>query len=154
FYNYSLQIEKGLGNVAELQVGYVGSQGRKLSVVGDINQNRTIGNFGSILQISSAGTSNYNALQAILRIRAYHGFSGQFAYTWSHSLDEISEYRATLLDDAFNRKLDYGNSDFDTRHLFTFNANYQIPKASWAKGWSDRIVNGWQVSTLWNFHTG
>src|SRR5256885_3243976 len=38
-------------------------------------------------------------------------------------------FRSQILDDAFNRKLDYGNSDFDTRHLFTISATYDIPKA-------------------------
>src|SRR6266513_1882725 len=33
FYNYNLQVEKSLAKAAVLQVGYVGSQGRKLSVV-------------------------------------------------------------------------------------------------------------------------
>src|SRR6266568_2752555 len=33
FYNYNLQVEKGLGNSAIFQIGYVGSQGRKLNIV-------------------------------------------------------------------------------------------------------------------------
>ncbi len=162
FYNYNLQVEKGLGNKAVFQIGYVGSEGRKLNIVSNINQPKNVGgvkvipfpNFGSILQLNSAGTSNYNSLQTTLRIRSWHGFSSQFGYTWSHSLDEISQYRAAILDDAYNRKLDYGNSDFDTRHLFTTSITYDIPKASWASGWSSRLVNNWQVSSLWNFHTG
>ena len=155
FYNYNLQVEKGLGNVAVFQIGYVGSQGRKLNLVSNINQNKAFPNFGNILQLNTIGTSNYNSLQTVFRIRSWRGLTSQFAYTWAHSLDEISQYRAAIVDDAFNRKLDYGNSDFDTRHLFTVSATYDIPKASWATGtWSSRAVNGWQLSSVMNFHAG
>jgi hypothetical protein len=155
FYNYNLQVEKGLGNAGVLQVGYVGSQARKLNLVSNINQNGDFPNFGAILQLNTTGTSNYNALQAVFRARNWHGLTSQVAYTWAHSLDEISEYRAAILDDAFNKRLDYGNSDFDTRHLFTLNFTYDVPKASWAtSGWSKRIFNDWQVSSIMNFHSG
>jgi len=158
FYNYNLQIEKGLGNAGVIQVGYVGSQGRKLNIVSNINQNHNIpalANFGAILQLNTVGTSNYNALQAVFRSRNWHGLTSQVGYTWSHALDEISEYRAAILDDAFNRRLDYGNGDFDTRHLFTLNFTYDVPKAAWATSpWADRLVNGWQVSSIMNFHSG
>src|SRR3984893_12135511 len=155
FFNYNLQVEKGPAHFAVFQVGYVGSQGRKLNLVSNINQNKTIPNFGNILQLNTIGTSNYNSLQTVFRIRSWRGLSSQFAYTWAHALDEISQYRAAIVDDAFNPKLDYGNSDFDTRHLFTVSATYEIPKASWAQGaWSSRAINGWELSSMMNFHTG
>src|SRR5437660_4561245 len=155
FYNYNLQIEKGLGNAAMFQIGYVGSQGRKLNIVSNINQGGAFTHFGNILQLNTIGTSNYNALQTIFRTRAWRGLSSQFAYTWSHTLDEVSEYRGQVLDDAFNLKADYGNSDFDTRHLFTISGTYDVPKAPWAtSSWSKRAFNDWQVSTVMNWHRG
>src|SRR5437660_2809620 len=89
FYNYNLQVEKGLGNSAIFQIGYVGNQGRKLNIVSDINQAGAFTHFGHILQLNTIGTSNYNALQTIFRTRAWRGLSTQFAYTWSHTLDEV-----------------------------------------------------------------
>ncbi|PYV20795.1 MAG: hypothetical protein DMG27_22145, partial [Acidobacteria bacterium] len=155
FFNYNLQAEKSFGNVGMWQIGYVGSGGRKLNVVSNINQSGAFPNFGNVLQLNTAGTSNYNALQTVFRIRARHGLTSQFAYTWSHALDEISEYRAVVLDNAFDRQLDYGNSDYDTRHLFTVSFTYDVPGASWANSaWSRSIFNGWQVSSIMNFHSG
>jgi len=155
FYNYSLQVEKGLGNKAVFQIGYVGSEGRKLNVVSDINQNNAISShFGTILQLNSAGTSNYNSLQSTFRLREWHALTSQFVYTWSHSLDEVSEYRGVVLGDAFNRRLQYGASDYDTRHSFAASITYAVPKAKWATGWKDYIVNGWQASSIWKFNTG
>ncbi|PYT39702.1 MAG: hypothetical protein DMG47_21015 [Acidobacteria bacterium] len=144
-----------MGNSAIFQIGYVGSQGRKLNIVSDINQAGAFTHFGHILQLNTIGTSNYNALQTIFRTRAWRGLSTQFAYTWSHALDEVSEYRGQVLDDAFNLKADYGNSDFDTRHLFTVSGTYDIPKAPWAtSGLTKRVFNDWQISSVMNWHKG
>ncbi len=173
FFNYNLQVEKSFGNVGIWQIGYVGSQGRKLNLVSNINQPLVGGigepnnllpdsanpgpypNFGNILQLNTIGTSNYNALQSTFRTRAYKGLSSQVAYTWSHALDNISEYRAVVIDNTYNRKQDYGNGDFDTRHLFTISATYDVPKAKWAtSAWAKRLVNDWQVSTILNLHSG
>ncbi len=155
FYNYSLQVEKGLGNKAVFQIGYVGSEGRKLNIVSDINQGNAISShFGTILQLNSAGTSNYNSLQSTFRVRGWHGLTSQFAYTWSHALDQITEYRGPVLADAFNKRLNYGNGDYDTRHSFAASLTYDVPKAKWATGWRDYIVNGWQASSVWKFNTG
>jgi hypothetical protein len=155
FYNYSLQVEKELGSKAVFQIGYVGSEGRKLNVVSNINQGNAISShFGTILQLNSAGTSNYNSLQSTFRIREWHGVTSQFVYTWSHSLDEVSEYRGVVLGNAFNRRLQYGDSDFDTRHSFATSLTYLVPKAKWATGWSSYLVNNWQVSSIWKFNTG
>ena len=151
FANYNLQVERSLGSAAVAQVGYVGSQGRKLNVVSNINQYNAFPNLGSIIQLNSVGTSNYNALQSTLRLRSWHGLTSQIGYTWSHALDEISEYRAAIQDDLHNLKADYGNSDFDTRHLFTVGFDYQIPGSSHGPS---ILSHGWEVSSLMNFHTG
>jgi hypothetical protein len=172
FFNYDLQIEKSLGSFAVFQIGYVGSEGRKLSVMLDINQvpladtgtNFTLvqqqaarpffaqnPNAGSIAQLNSIGTSNYNSLQALFRIRSWHGLTSQFAYTWAHELDEVSEYRAVFPLDSTNLKEEYGNGDFDTRHNFTSQITFDIPGASWGP---KILTHGWELSSLLSFHTG
>jgi hypothetical protein len=177
FANYSLQIEKSLGKAGVFQIGYVGSEGRKLNIVSNLNApigatinnpivgtdphgtlfgplNNQFPNLGSAIQLNSVGTSNYNALQTSFRVRAWHGVSTQFGYTWSHSLDEISQYRAVLADNPGNPnsvKADYGSSDFDTRHLFTTSLTYDVPGLSRGPKF---LTHGWQISSLINFHTG
>jgi hypothetical protein len=135
----------------------VGSEGRKLNIVTNINQPDPTGkvflfpNFGSILQLNSVGTSNYNALQTSFRVRAWHGLTSTFGYTWSHALDEISEYRAVLADDSRDIKRDYGNGDYDTRHLFTVGLTYDVPGLS---SGPKLLTHGWQLSSLMNWHSG
>jgi hypothetical protein len=155
FFNYNLQVEKSLGSAAVFQLGYVGSEGRKLSVMLNINQFGQFAaqypNAGSIAQLNSIGTSNYNSLQTTLRLRSWHGLTSQFAYTWGHELDEVSEYRAVFPLDSTNLKQEYGNGDFDTRHNFTSQLTYDIPGASWGP---KILTHGWELSSLLSFHTG
>ena len=49
-------------------------------------------NFGIINQINSAASSSYNALQVTLRSSSWHGLTSQFAYAWSHNLDDSSVF--------------------------------------------------------------
>jgi len=160
FFNYNLQVEKSLGSAAVFQIGYVGMEGRKLSTMLNINQlgasptgrfNVQYPNVGSIVQLNSAGTSNYNSLQSTLRVRSFHGLSTQFAYTWAHALDVMSEYRGVIPLDSYNLKAEYGNGDFDTRHNFTTSLTYEVPGSSHGP---KILTHGWQVNSLLSFHTG
>jgi hypothetical protein len=154
FFNYNLNIEKSLGGAAVLQVGYVGSEARKLGIMEDINQNGAYTteypNYGSIIQLNSAGTSNYNSLQTILKIRQWRGINAQIAYTWSHELDEVTEYRGTIPFDSFNLQEDYGSGDFDTRHNLTAFFSYDIPGSSHLR----LLTHGWTAGGLFSFHSG
>ena len=106
--------------------------------------------FGFINEIESDGNSNYNSLQASLKVREWHRLTAQFTYTWAHALDDMTAYRGTLPQNNFNLLADYGNSDFDTRHNFTGLITYDLPTAS-----SWRLLrNGWELSSLVSLHTG
>lgn len=175
--NFSLQIEQSLGGKAFAQVAYVGSQGRKLLSLLNINQGIangtatatpgpytgqpadpeedstcTIGGncYSDINQIQSIGTSNYNSLQATFRTTSWHGVSSQFSYTWSHNLDEVTQYRGALPQDSYNFKGDYGPSDFDTRTAFKGFVSYEIPGLPTLKA----LTNGWELNSALAFNTG
>jgi len=106
--------------------------------------------FGVINQIQTNGNSNYNSLQTVLKLREWHRFTSQFAYTWAHGLDDMTQYRGTLAQDNYNLKADYGSMDYDTRHNFTASLNYNLPNASRLRP----LLNGWELSSLLSFHTG
>jgi hypothetical protein len=54
----------------------------------------------------------------------------QFNYTYSHSLDEVTQYVGALPQDSTNFYGDYGNSDYDIRHHFNAYLIYDIPGLS------------------------
>jgi hypothetical protein len=167
--NFNLQIEKTLGTKAFAQIGYVGSQGRKLLSLLNINQpylggapgpysGSYAGNYYSdINQVESIGTSNYNSLQAVFRTTSWHGITSQASYTVGHNLDEVTAYRGALPQDSYNFKNnlvgdpgDYGNSDFDTRSAFKGYINYTIPSLATLK----LLTGGWELTTAFAFNTG
>ncbi len=173
FFNYNLNVQKSFGNgMAVVQLGYVGSVGHKLSVMLNINQlpggatvvspitaqpttnGKYIGqfpNYGGINQLNSIGNSNYNALQATLRLRAWHGLGASFAYTWAHQLDDISAYRGAIPYDSNNLAAEYGNGDFDTRQNLSGTLTWDIPGSEHGPRW---LSHGWSVNSLMTFHGG
>jgi outer membrane receptor protein involved in Fe transport len=154
--NYNFQLEQSVSNKIVAQLGYVGSEGRHLLAIRDINQAalgggaRPYPQWSFINEIQSIGTSNYNSLQATIRFSGYHGLTAQAAYTWSHSFDEVTAYRGALPQDSYNFKGDYGPSDFDNRNIFVANFSYEVPGAHILKP----LTNGWQVNSLMTFHGG
>ncbi|HTA42691.1 MAG TPA: TonB-dependent receptor [Bryobacteraceae bacterium] len=173
--NFSANVEKSLGNNVILQVGYVGSEGRHLVTISDINQaalgaNFVKGtnaagfsylqqsrpyfsqfpNFGAIDELQSNGTSNYNSLQVTLRTKSWHGLISQFAYTWGHNLEELAS-GSTLPQNSFNIRGDYGNASYDIRHQFKGYMVYDIPGSSWGPKW---LTHGWQANSNLYLRTG
>ncbi|MFZ0745402.1 MAG: TonB-dependent receptor [Terracidiphilus sp.] len=122
--------------------------------------------FSSLYTWSSIGTSSYNALQFTLRHPSSHGFTTDVSYTFSKSIDMGSgaERSNEFSNDSFggaggiqnswNPKLNKGVSDFDTRHLITVDAVYELPFGSGkamlagANHTLDAIIGGWQLSGL------
>lgn len=163
--NYNLQIEQSLSSNVIAQLGYVGSQGRhQLSII-DINQSLPNADgvdqttrpyyslyptYSNINDIESIGNSNYNSLQATLRVNSYHHLSAQVAYTLSHALDDVSAFRGALPQDSTNFKNDYGQGDFDSRNTFVGDVSYLVPGSSRWKA----ATNGWQLNSTFSFHNG
>jgi hypothetical protein len=166
--NYNLNVEQTIAPGIIAEVGYVGSEARHLLSLLDINQaapgvyatdaERQVTRpyfsaypqYGNINQVESIGTSNYNSLQATIRIPNWHHFSTSTTYTWSHALDEVTAYRGALPQNNLDFKGEYSNSDFDTRNTFVSFVSYQIPGGERFKA----ITNGWQVNALLTFHGG
>ena len=114
--NYNLNVQHELRPGMVAQVGYVGSQGRKLFRVRDINQaspappppagtptavatamlqarrplSGQFPQFSFINYLETSANSNYNALQASLKQRLSRGLNFSVAYTYSKSIDDAS----------------------------------------------------------------
>jgi DDE family transposase len=72
-------------------------------------------------------------------------------YTYGHGLDNGSLSRfGGLPQDSTNPAAEYGNSDYDTRHRFTFEASYALPGK---KGFG-QLLEGWKVNGILTVATG
>jgi hypothetical protein len=131
--------------------------------------------FSSLFAWSSLGTSSYNAGQFILRHPMSHGLQVDFSYTYSKSSDLGSDTErvnsqgttsttspiplgtSTILSyiaNPWNPGLNRAPSDFDLRHVITFNWVYELPFgkgktfAANAGSLLDALIGGWQLSGL------
>jgi hypothetical protein len=183
--NYNLNLQQQLGGKMMVQLGYVGSQGHHLWRFFDINQpsaqtinlvDETVGfqDFGSaarpyggyctgnpycsyyVLQENSTGKSNYNSLQASLRITNWHGVTSALNYVWSKSLDNSSdgedfEPNAAQPQDSTNPQAEYGPSNFDLPRRASWIFAYDIPKMG---GGMQKLKNGWGINSTLIVQTG
>jgi hypothetical protein len=170
--NFSLGIEQQFTKATLLNISYVGSLGRCLAYLADINQpvasaqkssapytrpysgtsyvNQSVtGSLAAIDQVRSGATSNYNGLQISLKQSLWHGISATVNYTWARSMDTVSS--TTTPSNSYNLKLDYGPSTYDTRNTFNGFATYNIPKFT---RFAPRLTSGWQANALYTFSGG
>jgi hypothetical protein len=104
-----------------------------------------------ILQLANMDRSHYNAAQVTLTQRTSHGLSFTAAYTYSHATDDVSQnFGSNTPLHNENPGLNYGNSDYDIRHRFTFEATYAIP----GKKTPGQILQGWQLNSIVTLQPG
>jgi outer membrane receptor protein involved in Fe transport len=183
--NYNLNIQQQLGSRAVVQIGYVGSQGHRLWRFFDLNQPsaatinavdqsvgfqdfgsdaRPFGGYGTgnpyasyyVMQENSTGKSNYNSLQASLRINSWRGLTSSVNFVYSKSLDNSSdgedfEPQAAQPQDSTSPHLEYGPSNFDLPKRFTWVLAYEVPRMG---GGMQRLKNGWGVSSSLTLQSG
>jgi hypothetical protein len=104
----------------------------------------------NISQLVNNAFSNYHALQITVDERPTHGLAFLASYTYSHSLDIGSTSAGAPQIDAFNPRLNYGTSDFDITHHFTFSPTYAIPGIK-SPG---QMLQGWAVSGILSLFSG
>jgi hypothetical protein len=176
YYSYGLNIESQLTPKIAVQIGYVGSQGRHLFRIRDLDQynnvdgrevscgnGQTIGygescfpDYWYINQVETSSLSNYNSLQNTLKIQNWRGLTSTLNYTWAHSIDDASDGtdfvpNAAMPDDSWNPHAERANSNYDIRQRVQWYWTYALPIKSKQAGW---LVNGWAANGLFNFATG
>jgi len=106
----------------------------------------------NIIRISNLDISNYNALQATLTMRPWHGFSDLIGYTFGHSLSDGNGdwNNSSVPVDPFNVRREYGPSENDVRHRLTMSMSYAFPDK---KGYA-QMLQGWKLNSVINLQTG
>ncbi|HEY6770394.1 MAG TPA: TonB-dependent receptor [Candidatus Sulfotelmatobacter sp.] len=109
-----------------------------------------------VLQENSTGKSNYNSIQASLRMTNWHGVTSIVNYVYSKSLDNSSdgedfEPNAAQPQDSTNPRAEYGPSNFNLPQRFTWNFAYEFPKTG---GNWQRLKNGWGLNSILSLQSG
>jgi hypothetical protein len=126
--------------------------------------------FSSLYAWDSIGMSYYNAGQITLRHPLSHGLQADFSYTFSKSIDmgsdterasEISTNNSfSNIMNTWDPSLNRAVSDFDTRHLITFDWFYHLPFGTGQRFGNtsnrlvDELIGGWQWSGVNRWTSG
>jgi hypothetical protein len=170
----TVQQELAHGLIAEL--GYVGSQTRKNTILSDANpfilgrddlqrfDTQTgggVGNFSYLYEFKNAVNGNYNGLTTSLtkqpsEMRWFGSSFFQLSWTWSHALNNgegFREYNAIV--PAYNWRQFYASSDNDIRHRVAFSGGWGVP---FGKGSRNALMKyaiaGWWIYPIVTFRTG
>jgi Carboxypeptidase regulatory-like domain/TonB dependent receptor len=165
--SWNVGIQHALTPKLSVKVDYVGNHGSDLPSITDLNQINpnspaeiACGNCESpthlpfysqfpylhyIDQMTGTDISNYNALQATFTARNFHNLSFIAGYTYSHALDDLpgGNFQSLAPENSLNPMGDYGASQFDIRHHFSFTPTYNIP----GKKSPGQILQGWVVNS-------
>lgn len=125
------------------------------AVAGGANSNlyRIFPGWAGITDDENASSFNYNGLQTGLRMENKHGLTAQFAYTWSHQIDEETD-DLNSISDPFNLRYDRGPGSYDRRHIFNANYIYNIPFFRNASLTERSLLGGWVFSGITTLETG
>jgi hypothetical protein len=120
------------------------------------------GVIGSVGEVGSGASSNYNSLQASITKAPTHGLSFQISYTYAHALDSASSFENAGFGGSargynqFFPQLNYGNSAFDARQRLVFAPIYVTPVITGSTWYSLKSLglSGWQISGITTVATG
>ena len=146
-------------------------------VAGPYMQKLIANGVGQARYNGSDGISTFNALEATVAQRNFHGLDLQFSYTWSKCLTNTLGYFGSYGDEEgagesqtqatqnffqneYDPKADYGRCTTDAASNFGGYALYNLPfgrgKAigSNVNGVVNQVIGGWQLATDMSFRSG
>jgi hypothetical protein len=170
---WNLTVERQLGKMAVISLGYAGNKGTHLFRTTDANGPRILpgasavtrpfaSTFGTsaIAYRVANGNSIYNAMLLEVRRRSARGLSFQGNWTWASGMDDTGQTVNNALLDAQNLGRDRARSDYVRRHQVTINSTYDLPVGrgrAVLRGLpqvADAALGGWRVSGIFRFTSG
>ena len=130
-----------------------------LPILAGFPVNRPMPFLGPYQIFENSANSNYHALQLEARKRYNHGYTFTAAYTWSHAIDEVSDVfpiagAPILPQDSTNLRLERADANYDIRHRFVASLVWDLPFYRGAVGRTADILGGWQITSIFQAHTG
>jgi hypothetical protein len=179
---WNLAMERELANNLTLEVGYVGSAGKKLLRRSNFQQGSHIladpanplplaqrvdyPNFSNnyIIGTDNGASSTYHGLLTKMERRFSNGFAFLFSYTWSHAISDAAS--SSNFDNTPSNpqcrcdwKSEKGPVAFDIRQRAVISYSYELPfgkgrRFLTAGGAVNKLVGGWQINGITSFQTG
>lgn len=165
-HQFSVGGQKTFGGVWVVSLDVVGTEGRNLANL--INLNQPPGGSGprpflavgpQIQWREAKGKSSYKGMDLQLEKRFAKGYSFGLAYTLSDCKDDTAEHLATggspsRSQDARNLAAWYGPCGYDTRHRLAGNFVAELPIAKSSSGATKFLLANWQLSGIYAARSG
>lgn len=158
-YHYSLDMEYQFPFEMVASLGYQGSESRHLLIQSNFNVIAGANGIAlnpianSIDYYANTGTGNYNAMIATLKHTFSHQFNIETQYTWDKAMDENSgPYEEDPY--PYNSHAAYGRSDYNVANAFKIFGLWQPIIFRGQNNWAEKVVGGWSLSGIFNWHTG
>jgi hypothetical protein len=146
----SLTVEQPLGAKQMLSLSYLGAHGRRLFRE-EIYEQPSTGSAGftDVVTLTRGDAkSDYNAFQAVFQRRLSRGLQGFASYTWSHSIDDVSDDSSLhFRPNMSSPEIDRGPSDFDIRHSYSVAFSYDLPTLL-ASGPLNAVSRNWSFDAV------
>ncbi|MGB9070343.1 MAG: TonB-dependent receptor [Candidatus Acidiferrales bacterium] len=158
-YLYSLQTEYSLPKNWVATIGYQGSSSHGLLRIKNLQYfyPDISDQLNAVFSFTPDTNADFNALLTQLQHRFSHQFLLSVQYTYSKSIDELSdEGPGFTTNQTFptNLALERGPSDYDATHNFVTYGLWDLPILSGRHDWVGKILGGWQASGDFQFHSG
>lgn len=126
----------------------------------------TSGNFGTVGQVYTDGSSNYNSLQVNLTKGISHGLYYVISYTYSHALDNGSSFESSGFGNGNDlvgtnwvpgfQQLSYGNSEYDARHRLVAAYGAVVPLTEGMRNnyFVNELLGGWHLDGVTTLQSG
>ncbi len=176
---FNLGVQRELPGRMVVEVSYLGNLSRKLAGSnisinqirpermgpGTTQRDRPFPQFSNVqVLMPSFGVSSYHAGLVRVEKRFSHGLNLLATYTWSKFLNNVDEGGASLGDeggsysDFYNRRNDWGPSENDIPHRFTWSSVYEIPVGKGRRYLADNplryVLGDWALGSVIGMQSG
>ena len=167
-YQWNLRVQREIPGAVVISAAYVGNRGVHQYATTEFNPiqggaERLFPTRGRIIRQDNTNDSMYHAGQLTVEHRLQHGLMFRAAYTYSKGLDTGSEIFtsgnwSTYAERQYPnpRRLEWGPSAFDNRHLLSLTYLYNPPvwHADGGKRFAAVLVNNWTIAGITSIYSG
>ena len=124
------------------------------------SSNRIDPRFNGITLVDSSANSNYHSFQFYLDRRFSRWYAFTAAYTWSKSIDDISDVLGVLANDSsaqqnpFNNRNNRAVSQFDVPHRGVITHDFTAPAFKGRNGLVRAVLGGWEFAGIFQAQSG
>ncbi len=157
--HFSFDMQQDIGFRTVFTLGYSGSQSRHTFFHYDENAVASVKSVTLNPKVNSVnfwgnnGTANYNSMIVTARHQLSNWFQAQVNFNWAKSMDVSSApYEEQFY--PYDPQLSYGPSDYNVTDSFKAFGMWQPVFFRGGHNWAEKIVGGWNISGIFNWHTG